>query len=118
MAGKYQSVDDYIDGCSDAVTPPMRELRAFIHEQLPNATEVLQYGVPAFLNSHGVPVVYLFGSKKHVNFGFLKNASLSDPDGVLQGAGKPSKHVKFKPGQPVDLGVLTGFVAQCRDVRS
>ena len=44
MAGKYQSVDDYIEGCSDAVVPLMKKLRAFIHEQLPNATEELQYG--------------------------------------------------------------------------
>ena len=118
MTGKYQTVDDYIGDCSNAVAPLMKELRSFIHEELPNATEELQYGVPAFLNSHGVPVVYLFCSKKHVNFGFLKSADLSDPDGVLQGSGNPSKHIKLKPDQPVDIGVLTGLVTQCRDIRS
>lgn len=118
MVAKYQSVDGYIEGCSDSVVPLMRKLHAFIHEQLPNATEELQYGVPAFLISHGAPVVYLYGSKKHANFGFLRSAKLTDPDGVLQGSGNPSKHIKLKPDQSVDFGVLTEFVAQCRDIRS
>lgn len=118
MPGKKTSVDDYFEGCSDAVAPLMRELRVFIHEHLPGVTEELQYGVPAFANSHGVPVVYLFGSKAHVNFGFLRSVDLSDPDGVLKGSGRPSKHLKLKPGQPIDHDLLAAFVAQCRDIGS
>ncbi len=114
VARNNHTVDDYIDGCSVEVAPLMEELRAFIHNTLPGASEELQYGVPVFLNANGVPVVYLFGAKKHVNFGFLRSGDLSDPDGVLKGSGKPSKHVRVLPGKPVDKAILAAFVEQCR----
>ncbi len=84
MAHKYDTVDDYISTCSAEVAPLMEQLRSFIHATLPGATEEMQYGAPIFLNEHGVPVIYLFGSKTHANFGFLKSTELSDPDGMLK----------------------------------
>ena len=118
MARKYETVDDYFNACSANVMPLMQEMRRFIHANLPGATEDLDYGVPVFLNAHGVPVVYLLASKKeHVNFGFLRSGDLSDPDGILEGSGKPSKHIKLFPDRPVDTSQLAGFVAQCNAVR-
>ncbi|MGB5286955.1 MAG: DUF1801 domain-containing protein, partial [Ignavibacteriaceae bacterium] len=90
MARKHETIDDYMRGCSPGVVPLLEELRTYVHATLLGATEDMQYGVPVFLNAHGVPVIYLFGSKKHANFGFLKSAKLSDPDGILKGSGKPS----------------------------
>ena len=113
MGRKHETVDDYINGCSAEVAPLMDDLRRFIHATLPGTTEDLQYGVPVFLNARGVPVVYLFGSKKHVNFGFLRSAELSDPDGILKGSGTPSKHIRVIPGNPPDKDILASFVEQC-----
>lgn len=113
MAPKYVSVDDYLSTRSTEVRPLLDELRSFIHATMPGTTEDLDYGVPIFLNAHGVPVLYLFGSKKHVNFGFLRSADLADPAGVLKGSGKPSKHIRLVPGEPVDKKMLAGFVHQC-----
>lgn len=118
MTNKCDKVDDYIGKCKPAVLPLLEELRAFIHTTLPGSTEDMQYGVPVFLNTHGVPVLYLFGSKKHVNFGFLRSAELSDPDGILEGSGKPSKHIRIVSGQPVDWASLTGFVTQCESINT
>ena len=73
----------------------------------------MRYGAPYFLNAHGVPVIYLFGSKKHVNFGFLRSSDLADPKGVLKGSGTPSKHIKVLPGEPYDKALLTEFMRQC-----
>ena len=118
MARKYANIDAYISTRSPDVVPLLEELRAFVHVTLPGATEGMQYGAPVFLNSHGVPVIYLFGSKKHVNFGFLKSADLSDPDGVLEGSGTPSKHIRVIPGQPIDKEALAEFVRQCESINS
>jgi len=113
---KYTSIDQYIDDCSEAVIPLLHELRAFVHKTLPGAKEGMQYGAPVFFNSNDVPVIYLFGSKEHVNFGFLKYAELSDPDGLLQGSGKPSKHVKIGPGEQIDKSTLRKFIKQCESI--
>lgn len=94
----------------------LEELRALIHTELPGATEGMQYGVPVFLNSVGVPVIYLFGSSDHVNFGFLKYAELSDPDGLLEGSGKPSKHIKIFPGKSIDKTGLLKLIKQCKNI--
>ncbi len=118
MAGKHKTIDAYIADCSDTVKPLLTELRAFIHETLPDATEDMRYGAPYFLNAHGVPVIYLFGSRAHVNFGFLQSSEMSDPRHVLRGSGTPSKHVRVFPEKPYDKALLTGFIQQCESMQS
>lgn len=115
---RIESFDQYADDCSETVTPLLKDLRSFINETLPSATEGMQYGVPVFRNAHGVPVIYLFGSKDHVNFGFLRSAELSDPKRILKGSGKPSKHLEVYPGGPVDKATLAQFVEQCERITS
>ena len=118
MARKHETIDDYISGCSLEVVPLLEELRIYVHATLPGATEDMQYGAPVFLNAHGVPVIYLFGSKKHANFGFLKSTDLVDPKGILKGSGKPSKHIRVLPGKPIDKVLLSEFVRQCENIKA
>ena len=118
MARKYENIDAYIATRDPQVVPLIEELRALIHKSLPGALEGIQYGAPVFINSHGVPVIYLYGSKKHVNFGFLRSAELTDPNGVLRGSGTPSKHIRVKPGTPVNEEMLAEFVRQCDSIVS
>ncbi len=49
-----------------------------------------------------VPFGYVNVFTSHVNVGFFQGASLPDPDRLLQGTGKFMRHVKLKPGNPVD----------------
>ena len=116
MTRKHINIDDYIGDCSPKMVSPLEELRNLVHATLPGATEDMQFGAPVFLNAHGIPVIYLFGSKKHVNFGFLKSMELSDPDGILKGWGKPSKHIRVLPDNPVNKAKLIGFVRQCGSI--
>lgn len=113
---KFPDTDAYIASCTEPVARLLTDLRRFIHETLPNVTEAMQYGVPTFLNSQKVPVIYLFGSADHVNFGFLQSEALIDPAGVLKGSGKPSKHVEIGVSEPVDKEMLAGFINQCADI--
>jgi len=56
-----------------------------------------------------VPFGYVGVFAGHVNVGFFYGAALADPAGLLQGSGKRMRHVKLKPGVPIDaaaLGVL------------
>jgi len=44
------------------------------------------------------PFAYVNVFTSHVNVGFFHGASLTDPDGLLQGTGKFMRHVKLRPG--------------------
>ena len=46
----------------------------------------------------------------HVNVGFFQGAELDDPDGLLEGTGKFMRHVKLRPGTPIDAGALTKLI--------
>lgn len=47
----------------------------------------------------------------HVNIGFFQGASLPDPAGLLQGAGKRMRHVKLRWGEAVDEAALQALIA-------
>jgi len=45
---------------------------------------------------------YVDAFTAHVNVGFFCGSELADPAGLLQGTGKFMRHVKIRPGRPVD----------------
>jgi len=53
-----------------------------------------------------VPFAYVNVFTSHVNVGFFQGATLPDPAGLLQGAGRFMRHVKLKPGTPTDATSL------------
>lgn len=61
---------------------------------------------------------YVAAFTAHVNVGFFFGAFLPDPAGLLEGTGKRMRHVKLRPGVPVDEHALGALVtAACADVR-
>ena len=56
------------------------------------------------------PFAYVAILKAHVNIGFFQGASLNDPAGLLEGAGKRMRHVKLKPGQAFDAKALSALI--------
>ena len=48
---------------------------------------------------------------QHVNVGFFRGATLDDAGGLLEGSGKAMRHVKLRPGQPIDEAALDALVA-------
>ncbi|MGD0890257.1 MAG: DUF1801 domain-containing protein [Terracidiphilus sp.] len=71
--------------------------------------ELLHDGCPvACLGDAPFGYVNVFTS--HVNVGFFQGASLPDPARLLQGTGKFMRHVKLKPGMPIDAASLTRFI--------
>jgi hypothetical protein len=50
--------------------------------------------------------------------GFYHGATLPDPAGLLQGAGKRMRHVKLLPGKELDVDALTGLIEDAyHDIR-
>ena len=53
---------------------------------------------------------YVNAFKAHVNVGFFRGAEITDPDGLLEGAGKFMRHVKLRPEAKVDASALTRLI--------
>jgi len=67
--------------------------------------EVVHDGCPvACLGDAPFCYVNVFAS--HVNVGFFHGAALPDPARLLQGVGKFMRHVKLRPGAPIDAASL------------
>ena len=71
--------------------------------------ELLHDGCPtACLGDAAFGYINVFTS--HVNIGFFQGASLPDPARLLQGTGKFMRHVKLKPGTPVNAAALKRLI--------
>jgi hypothetical protein len=57
-----------------------------------------------------VPFGYVNAFTSHVNVGFFQGARLPDPAGLLQGSGKFMRHVKLRPGTPIDAASLNRLI--------
>lgn len=65
------------------------------------------------------PFGYVNAFTVHVNVGFFQGASLPDPARLLQGAGKRMRHVKLKPGEPLNVAALTALIhAAWQDIKA
>ncbi|MGS5085946.1 DUF1801 domain-containing protein [Hydrogenophaga sp. A37] len=63
------------------------------------------------------PFAYVGAFKAHVNIGFFHGVALPDPTGLLEGTGKRMRHVKLRPGRPVDEAALDALIAAAyRDI--
>lgn len=57
---------------------------------------------------------YVDAFTAHAAIGFFRGAHLPDPAGLLQGQGT-SRHVKLRPGRPVDEPALHALIAAAWD---
>ena len=65
------------------------------------------------------PFAYVNVFTSHVNVGFFHGASLPDPAHLLQGNGRRMRHVKLKPGMPINAQALTRLIeAAYSDIKS
>jgi hypothetical protein len=54
---------------------------------------------------------YVDSYRAHVNVGFFRGADLPDPARLLEGQGKAMRHVKVRPGTPLDEAALGRLIA-------
>jgi hypothetical protein len=82
---------DVMRACGD-------DVRELIHDDQPTACA----GDAAF--------AYVDAFTAHVNVGFFHGAEIDDPEGLLEGTGRFMRHVKLRPGQPVDESALEALI--------
>jgi hypothetical protein len=80
--------------------------------------ELLHDGCPVVCLGDA-PFAYVNVFTSHVNVGFFQGASLPDPARLLQGSGRFMRHVKLKPGTPVNTAALTRLIDEAySDIKS
>jgi hypothetical protein len=56
------------------------------------------------------PFAYVNAFTSHVNVGFFQGAALPDPAHLLEGKGEFMRHVKLRPGTPIDTAALSKLI--------
>src|SRR5690348_874154 len=62
----FQTIDEYINSAPKEVQDSLKKLRKLIHEESPEATEAIAYGMPTF-KLHG-NLVHFAAMKNHIGF--------------------------------------------------
>lgn len=62
----YDSVENYISAQPEFIQPLLHQMRQIIRQVIPNANEIISYGMPAY-KMHGV-LVYFAANKNHIGF--------------------------------------------------
>jgi hypothetical protein len=90
---------------ADLVRPWFTKMRACGED----VRELMHDGFPTAC-VEDAPFAHVSLFKAHANIGFYHGAELSDPARLLEGNGKRMRHVKLKPGQPVNAAALAELI--------
>ena len=104
-----EEVDDYV---VNKVRPEQQEAVAFLRQLMgecaPEAREVITYGIPGWRRKGMLAVIS--PAKTHLTFAFSRGSEIEDKYGLLEGAGKVSKHVKVKDISAVNQEALRDYI--------
>ena len=92
----FATVDDYIAAQSADAQPSLRELRAIIRAAVPEAAEVISYGMPTYKFQTGS--VYFGAAKRHCS---LYGSALDAFPEELRGFYTSKGTVRFPLDQPI-----------------
>lgn len=87
-------------------------LRQAVHDLGSKTTEEVKYG--GLLFSADQPFCGVFSYTAHVSLEFSQGAAMADPDGVLEGAGKGRRHIKFWTLQDLQRCDLAAYLTQAK----
>jgi hypothetical protein len=99
-----------------AVTDLVIAARRIVLEEAPDAVELVYDAYSAvsvgysFTGRPGDSFVYVAAYAKGVNIGFWAGTSLPDPDGLLEGTGKVSRHVKIRAASDLERPGLRALI--------
>lgn len=85
-------------------------LRQSAFDAGPGVTEEVKYG--GLLFSAKQPFCGVFAYTAHVSLEFGQGAAMADPAGVLEGAGKGRRHIKFRALQDLQRCDLAAYLKQ------
>jgi uncharacterized protein YdhG (YjbR/CyaY superfamily) len=101
----FATVDDYIAAQPAAAQPRLRELRAIVRAAVPQAAEVIAYGIPTYKFSGGM--VSFGAAKRHCAlYGSAMDAFTEE----LRAYGTSKGTVRFPLDQPIPADLVHRLV--------
>lgn len=105
------TVDEFIEL---KVQPEYRsvveKVRSLIKEAVPNVSESISYGIPAYRLKRIIAVIS--PTKKDITLSFSRGVDFEDKYKLLSGVGKVSKHVKIKSLETINTEALKYYIKQ------
>ncbi|CAN5221321.1 hypothetical protein BH18CHL2_BH18CHL2_13440 [soil metagenome] len=105
-----KTVDAYVAAAKDWRGAVMKQLDAVVRTAAPKATRSIKWAQPVY--EENGPFAFMKASASHVTLGFWRGAELSDPKGLLEGAGNRMKHVKIRGPDDVRKTQLSAWVKE------
>jgi len=91
-------IDDYINKQGSPQKEICQNLRSLIIKTIPDATEKMKWGVPAFADDK----FYIVALKDHVNLGFPIKGLTKEDIALFDGGGKTMKHIEVDKMESID----------------
>ncbi|NGP89375.1 DUF1801 domain-containing protein [Fodinibius halophilus] len=91
-------------------------LRALVLRQAPNSFELIYDSYNAlstafsFTSDLGNAFCHIALYSKHLNLGFNHGTALEDPDNLLNGSGKRTRHLKIKKDKDLETPYVQSFI--------
>ena len=106
-------IAEFLDGYAEDVAQLSAELRRFVKEVAPEATETLHIGWKVVSYGYRKKFCAIAPHAHWVNLQFHSGAALKDADGLLRGGGKSMRHTRISATEDIDsaLGRLIGEAA-------
>ena len=103
------SVDEYLDGAPEPQRGTLQELRSVLREILPDATEAMSYGMPAFVVD-GKPVAGYAWAKRHCSYYPHSGAVLTEMAGELDDYEWSKGTLRFPVDEPLPRELVVRLV--------
>ena len=108
-----QKRDPAIDAWFAATVPHRLMVRALFQQMRdcgPDVREAMHDHMPTACAGDAA-FAYVNAFKAHASVGFFYGATLPDPVHLLEGDGKRMRHVKLRPGKPINEAALHDLIA-------
>ena len=90
--------------------PVVQLIRSLMKECVPDAEEVISYGIPAYRRKRFLAVIS--PTKQDITLSFSRGSFFEDKYQLLRGVGKVSLHVKLKSVETANLEALRYYIHQ------
>jgi uncharacterized protein YdhG (YjbR/CyaY superfamily) len=104
--GDPESVDAYIAAQPAAVRQKLEQVRAAIKKAVPEALEVIGYGMPGY-KLHGKPMLYFAGFKEHYSLFAASGTFFAALEDELKGYDQRKGTIHFPLTEPVPVKLIT-----------
>ncbi|MEX2152248.1 MAG: DUF1801 domain-containing protein [Gemmatimonadaceae bacterium] len=107
----YPSFDAYVADQKPRNRRIIHALRKFVRRKEPRLTETVKWGNGCWVGASGL-VAYVYSAPEYVQLGFFRGATLKDPRGLLEGAGKYVRHIKVHGVSEIDERAFAALLKQ------